>query len=249
MSDSDLHLPPMGGDVEEVLRAERERPRLNPSRTARMWTAISAELVAAPAAEGAEPAPVESPVAARPGRALGRPIFLKSMPWVVATLGVGMAGGFVTGMAVQANHRAKTAAPSEARSCELSASGFEVPLAAPAEESSSPGTVAAPPTSAAAVEPRAPHRAVAPRADDALAAEEAMLRQAEGQLRVGNWSAALGQTDAYARRFPNGQLAEESAYLGVRASLRSGDEGAARARLDEFRKRFPLSPLGRTLGD
>jgi TolA-binding protein len=192
-----------------------------------------------------------SPVQSTAGSGIGKLALLKALPWVAVSLGVGSIGGiggFVAGHRV-AGSRANHASVLNQRETAPRAGPAPAPLAVPLAPPLEPPRPAT--TTPTVLPAAAPHvrRTQTARSDDHLAEEEALLRQAESALRAGSWSTALAEIDAYAQRYPRGQLAEEAAYLGVRACQRGGDATGTRARLLDFRRRFPSSPLGKSAGD
>jgi hypothetical protein len=257
VSDSNLELPPLDGDVEALLRIERERPSVSADQAERMWSAISFELAAVTAPGAASASPVgrgTSTAQSSLVSGIGKLALLKAIPLVAVSLAVGSVGGFVAGHRV-AEPRAGHVPLPNPREPALRMGPAPVPELAPLPAPlSSP---VEPPSSATPVpdtlppawlSPHVRHRSTTRSGDD-LAEEEALLHQSESALRAGNWSIALAEIDAYARRYPYGELAEEAAYLGVRANERGGDTAGARTRLLEFRKRFPSSPLGKATGE
>ncbi len=263
MSDSNLELPPLGGDVEALLRIERKRPAVCAARAERMWAAISIELGATAVAGVAEASTVggaASPVPSTVVSGIGKLVLLKALPLVAVGLAVGSVGGFVAGHRVAAlrashsrvlNQREKPkASPAPVPLLAPQLVPLPVPLASPVE-AAGPATVPTGLTMSGVLPPAMPrvrHKLTA-RSDDDLAEEEAVLHEAESDLRAGDWSATLAELDAYARRYPKGELAEEAAYLGVRACQRGGDAAGTQTRLLDFRRRFPSSPLGKSTGD
>jgi len=257
VSDSNLELPPLDGDVEALLRIERDRPSVSGAPVERMWSAIALELGAAAIPGAAEASPVggaASPAQSAVGSGIGKLVLLKALPWMAVSLAVGSIGGFVAGHRV-AGSRARVTPVVKQRETAERAGPAAVPELAPLAspvvslgESPRPATTAPSVLGPAAPSPHG-RRNPRARSDDGLAEEEALLRQAESALRAGNWSTALAEIDAYDRRFPKGELAEEAAYLGVRACRRGGDAASAHARLLDFRRRFPGSPLGKSSGD
>ena len=261
MSDSSLELPPLDANVEALLRIERERPSVSAAQAERMWSAISVELGATAVPGVAQASPMgraASPVQSTVVSGIGKLALLKALPWVAVSLGVGSIGGFVAGHRT-AGSRASLSPVLKERETTPRADPapapqlvpIPVPLGAPPASPVEPPRLAAPLPSVmpAAVPSSHVRRKPTTRSDDELAEEEALLRQAESALRAGNWSTALAEIDAYARRYPRGELAEEAAYLGVRACQRGGDATGTQTRLLDFRRRFPSSPLGKSADD
>jgi hypothetical protein len=262
VSDSNPELPPLDANVEALLRTERERPSVSADQAERMWSAISIELGATALPGAAAASPVAGGTStAQSGllSAIGKLALLKAIPLVAVSVAVGSVGGFVAGhriagpranqVGAHLNQREPAPGVGQGPGSDL------VPIpASMAALPASPVEPPRPPSPVPNVLPSAPpsshgKRKPASRSDDDLAGEEALLRHAESALRAGSWTTALVEIDAYARRYPKGELAEEAAYLGVRACERGGDAAGTRARLLDFRRRFPSSPLGRSAGD
>jgi hypothetical protein len=238
-----------------------------------MWSAITAELAiaAVPVVPHVAPVPVPvpvpvpavpTPIASIVGTT-GKLVLVKALPWVAVSLSVAGVGGFVAGQKIASRRLA--AQISQGTRSRSSHTPQMAPSQAPAIDATAPaplpqlpqavqpsGITGTAPTVAPAALATAPARRVVRHkpvthqelaAGDDLAEEAQAVTRAESALRAGDWAGALAESDAYARRFPNGQLAEEAAYLGIRACKGSGDAAATQLRIEELRRRFPQSPL------
>jgi hypothetical protein len=84
--------------------------------------------------------------------------------------------------------------------------------------------------------------AVAPRSDDRLAQEVAILSRAGSELHAGRAGAALKLLDEHRRKFPGGVLAQERMAARVRALCMLGRMQEAQAELARLSKLSPNSP-------
>lgn len=89
---------------------------------------------------------------------------------------------------------------------------------------------------------RARAKAPAPRAEDTLAQESALLREARAALRSGDLTAAEATLTRLTRAFPRGVLAQESDVLAIELLVARDQNAAARARAARFVAQHPESP-------
>lgn len=82
-----------------------------------------------------------------------------------------------------------------------------------------------------------------PDADEALAAERAVLRRAFSAMSQGRWPSAIGALEEHARLFPSGRLREQREAMMVQALRGAGKANEANARGDAFQKEYPGSLL------
>jgi hypothetical protein len=160
-----------------------------------------------------------------------------------------LATGALVGLVASTTVVALTGPSSEAPGASSASPPGDPPAARPVRLESPEG-VTAQGTTAAQPEPqpdpqprRSPLPAAVPTAAPDLAAETALLREAQSALGRGDPLAALGALDAHAARFPAGVLTEER--LGARAlalcNLGRRAEGAQAA--SALLERSPTSPL------
>lgn len=86
-----------------------------------------------------------------------------------------------------------------------------------------------------------PRRVPRPTADDALAAEAALIDGAATALRAGDVVAATTRLDVHARLYPQGQLTEERELIRVRVAFSAADLEDARRAAEAFLVRYPRS--------
>lgn len=86
-----------------------------------------------------------------------------------------------------------------------------------------------------------PRRAERSSAEDALAAETALIDGAALALRGGDIATASAHLATHARRYPRGQLTEEREAIRVKVSFAAGDAEEARGAARAFLARYPRS--------
>lgn len=80
-------------------------------------------------------------------------------------------------------------------------------------------------------------------ADEALAAERAVLRRAFSAMSQGRWSSAIAALEEHARQFPSGRLREQREAMMVQALRGSGKGAEAAERGQAFEREYPGSLL------
>jgi ATP-dependent helicase YprA (DUF1998 family) len=109
----------------------------------------------------------------------------------------------------------------------------------PTEAAPSPPPVVEPPRGDAAA-PRSPGKASRANQPATLAAEQALLDEAQRAL-AGDAPAAIAILERHAARFPRGLLAEEREAMTVRALVATGRRDEARRRAAAFVATWPSS--------
>jgi len=207
-------------ETEEVLRRARLGARMPPTRKRWLKGAVLARIAVASTATFA--------AGQGAATAMGAGFVAKAVV-AVALVGSLGAGSYL------ALRPARSAAP--ARPHHLTAT----PAPRPAEPAPQPAVEPPPLEPAAPVVERAPvvhahrpARSVAPDPARTLAAETALLRDADRALRAGDTATALARLDEHATRFPNGALAPErvAERLIVLCSLGVADPHAVARFLD-----------------
>lgn len=216
-------LPPLGDDVESVLR-RAGRPRPPTEFEARVMRRVAATITAGAAgvALGATASAGTSAATGAGSVGLG----IKS-----GLIGVGLlAVGAGTGIALDRTVLAPPAPPPEIRIVTKEVRvevPVEVRVEVPVER---PAPAVAP-------------RPAAPSSDRLLAEERAIVEMGRTALARGESALALKHCQDHAKRFPGGQLAEEREVLWIRALVAAGRTADAKTRAASFQKRFPHSLL------
>jgi hypothetical protein len=115
------------------------------------------------------------------------------------------------------------------------------PIAKPTLEPAAPIAARAEPTS---VKPSDTARVEPRQRDRSLAAERALIEQAQTALAREQGAAALAVLERHARDFPQGELAEERDSLQVQALVKMERYEQARKAAAHFHGRFPRSIFG-----
>jgi hypothetical protein len=144
-------------------------------------------------------------------------------------LGIGVVGGGVI-IALPSEEPKRASAPSASASVEL-LSEMSAPLVPSVEPPSEP-----------VVEQVATPTTRAPRSEDRLAEEVAILSRAGAALRSGRPAAALQALDEHQRRFPSGVLAQERGAARVQALCALGRVAEGVAELKRLERIAPESP-------
>jgi hypothetical protein len=213
---------PPDADLASLFDAERSRPAPPDAARARVLARVSATVTAGGGSGGAS-----GPALPASGTALGGPILL----------GLALGGALVAAVAVfQPSHEGgadgdtRRASPpsTEHAALPVATSIAEPPAVRPTE-------VARPRSSA---EPT-----VAVRREESMAAEQAILDEANEALASGRSAAAFAALARHADQFPRGRLSEEREGLWLRTLLADGRKDEARARAARFKQLYPHSML------
>jgi hypothetical protein len=208
--------------------AERSRPAPPDAARARVLARVSATVAAGSGSSGSARCASGSALPAS-GAALGGPILL----------GLALGGALVAAVAVfQPSHEGgadgdtRRASPRstamEPAALPVSTSVAEPPAVRPLE--------AARPRSSAEPTPAVRH-------EESLAAEQAILDEANEALASGRSAAAFAALARHAEQFPRGRLSEEREGLWLRTLLAEGRKDEARARAARFKQLYPHSML------
>ncbi len=204
---------PPDPDLASLFDAEQRRPAPPDAARARVRARVSATLAGGAAPAAAVPAP---------SAALGGPILL----------GLALGGTLVAAVSVfQGGHAGEDGStrPTPPRSAATQPAA--VPLAASVAE----------PTAARPIEARPRPSAV--RRDESMAAEQAILDEANEALASGAHGVAFAALARHAAEFPRGHLSEEREGLWLRTLLAAGRKDEARARAARFKQLYPHSML------
>ena len=240
MSGPDLE--PLDAHLQALLDAERARPAAPPELRDRVFSRVDATLgLGGPggegggggAGDGGAPSAGGASQSIAGGAAAGSPLGGLLQPIL---LGITLGCAVIAGAAARSAPApaSQIAAPASSATVEP-APKFESPKAVTIEQSAAEA-----PTTVAAAPP--PPSAQAGRDAD-LAAERAILDDAQRALVGGRSAAAFEVLARHASEFPRGRLSEEREGLWIRALVGAGRIEEARDRAARFRRLFPRSML------
>lgn len=229
---------PLSGELDELLRAERDIEAPAPEKRERLLARLGPLVIpgAIGAGVGAAASASGGAETAATGKAAGAlSAGLKAKLVVAAIAGaVGALGGAATHAALTAPK--KTPAPASSTSARA-VLPLPVTVASAAPPVQAPSAEAAPPPAPSV---SAPSRTSGSSAAT-LRAERLLLERATTALVRNDATSALAALREHARRFPRGELAEEREVLLVRALRASGQSDAANERAQDFKRQFPSS--------
>jgi hypothetical protein len=244
MSGHDLE--PLDAHVKGLLDAERARPAASPELRDRVFARVEATLgLGGPSGggggggeggggDGGAPSASGASQASAGGAGAGS-LFGGLLPSILLGMALGGAVIAVTAARSEPASTSRIAAPASPTTVDP-APQFEAPKAVTIVEAAA----GAAPTSAATAPP--PPSTPAGR-DANLAAERAILDDAQRALAGGRGAASFELLARHASEFPRGRLSEEREGLWIRALVSAGRIDEARERAARFRRLFPRSML------
>ncbi len=212
---------PSGDDLDPLLASAKALDRVSDVARARVRARARATLAASTLATAAPQQPTSR---SRLALAAGVAFVLGAAGTAAAFLGPSLGRG-------AAIRRAPPTAPVPALPPPVNAQAHHDPVL--------PGLARGPVAKVTA--PR--HHRHVPRADDAGAAELALIQRAQAAYADGDLPDAIELLAEHGRRFPNGRLAEEREALRVRSLAGCGRSADARRALQAFADRYPHSVL------
>ena len=219
---SDRRLDPLDDEIDKLLAAERDRPAPPPELRTRVIQRLGAPLGPIPdLSSGVRPAQPPAPVPVASPSLLGAPL--------VAGL---IAGGVVAAVIALGGPEPRPVAV-------VTATAAPPAITASVRE---PPPEPAPVLVDAGAPPPAP-RATASARDEGLAAERALLDEAQRALSAGRSADALELVGRHAAEHPRGRLGEEREGLWIRALIAAGRSDEARVRAERFKRSHPRSLL------
>lgn len=221
---SDRRLEPLDDDLDRLLAAERDRPGPPPEARARLAARLEATLGPFPD-PGSGIRPVSPPAAPVVAPTAGASSF--ALPLAVGLV----AGGVVAALITLRGPDPVPVVTPAVTSAPVTLASVEEPRAEPAPIVLDAGP--APPPPRASASPR----------EESLAAERALLDEAQRALGSGRSGDALGAISRHAAQFPRGRLSEEREGLAVQALLAAGRRDEARTRAERFKRSHPGSLL------
>jgi hypothetical protein len=224
---TDRGLEPLDDELDQLLAAERDRPDVPAATRARVLQRLATSLGptgttghgGGPAASPATPAAISAAPAG-----VGIPV------------AVGLALGLVVASAIVLRAPDPPAPPPPI---------VTAPAATASATAAETARVEPPPIvdAGALPAPRPTSSVEAPPREDSLAAERALLDEAQRALASGRSAEALAGVARHAAEFPRGRLSEEREGLWIRALIAAGRNDEARARAERFKRNHPGSLL------